>query len=631
MTMTRQDVSQPPTTESLADLLLRWQELREQGRTPTPEELCAGQPELAGALRQRVAALEAMEAALGVGPSTESDPQAAAAEPADDPGLPFPELPGYEILGVLNRGGMGVVYKARQVALNRLVAVKMILSGAHAAPEQRARFRAEAEAVARLHHPNVVQIYEVGEHAGQPYFSMEFVEGGSLEQHLTRAVLPARHAARLVESLARAMHAAHEQGVVHRDLKPANILLQKSENRNPKSSYKNPKSEIRNPKSEKGSQVSDFGFRVSDFSPKVTDFGLAKRLDQPAGTTRAGVVLGTPSYMAPEQAEGNPQAVSLAVDIYALGAILYEALTGCPPFQGETTFDTLEQVRLREPVPPSRLQPRVPRDLETICLKCLDKDPRRRYASALALADDLGRFLVGEPILARPSSVWSHGVKWAKRKPALAALLGVSVLAVVSLLASWAWFTVALSEQMRRAQEGEQYAREQEAIARASQKIVEEQRNEAQRRKAEAESGWHAADEQRRQAQQERERSDALLYRCMSAIDEHARATVEAKGEMRWTGEPGRILYGLARFFAQASAEYRRAADLRPADRDQLANQYAARAVALLASAAEAKFFESTANLRQLRQDAGLDPLRSRPDFKQLLARVDKKPNRSSR
>jgi serine/threonine protein kinase len=619
MTMTHQEVSQPPTTESLADLLIRWQELREQGRTPTPEELCAGQPELAGALRQRVAALEAMEAALGVGPSTESDPQAAAAEPADDPGLPFPELPGYEILGVLNRGGMGVVYKARQVALNRLVAVKMILSGTHAAPEQRARFRAEAEAVARLHHPNVVQIYEVGEHAGQPYFSMEFVEGGSLEQHLTRAVLPARHAARLVESLARAVYAAHQLGIVHRDLKPANILLQKSE--------------IQNSKSERdgGAAISDFGFRISDFIPKVTDFGLAKRLDQPAGTTRAGVVLGTPSYMAPEQAEGNPQAVGPAVDIYALGAILYEALTGRPPFQGETTFDTLEQVRLREPLPPSRLQPRVPCDLETICLKCLDKDPRRRYASAAALADDLGRFLAGEPILARPSSVWSHGVKWAKRKPALAALLGVSVLAVVSLLGSWAWFTVELSDQKRRAQEGEQHAREQEALARASQKVAEEQRNEAQRRKAEAESGWRAADEQRRRAESERERSDALLYRCMSAIDEHARATVEVKGEMRRTGEPGRILYGLARFFAQASAEYSRAADLRAADREQLANQYAARAVALLASAAEAKFFESAANLQQLRQDAGLDPLRARPDFKQLLARVDKKPNRSSR
>ncbi len=624
--MTHQQTA-PPDAEALADLLLRWQELRAQGRTPSAEELCAGQPELAGALRQRLAALEAMEAALGVGPSTQSDPQAAAAEPADD-GPPFPELPGYDILGVLNRGGMGVVYKARQVALNRLVAIKMILSGPHAAPEQRARFRAEAEAVARLHHPNVVQIYEVGEHAGQPYFSMEFVDGGSLEQHLTRAVLPARHAARLVEPLARAIHAAHQLGIVHRDLKPANILLEEDRGQRTEDRRQRTKDS-----KDGGAGVSALSSVLCPLSstPKITDFGLAKRIDQPAGTTRAGAVLGTPSYMAPEQAEGNPQAVGPAVDIYALGAILYEALTGRPPFQGETTFDTLEQVRHREPLPPSRLQPRVPRDLETICLKCLDKDPRRRYASAAALADDLGRFLAGEPVLARPSSVWSHGVKWAKRKPALAALLGVSMLAAVSLLASWAWFTVALSDQIRRAQEGEQRAREQEALARASQQSAEEQRNEAQRRKAEAEAGWRAADEQRRQAQGERERAEGLLYRCLSAIDEHARATVEVKGEMRRTGEPGRILFGLARFFAQASAEYRRAADLRTADRDRLADQYAARAVALLGSAAEAKFFDSAANLQQLRQDAGFDPLRSRPDFKQLLARVDKKPDRRNR
>ena len=247
MTMAHQEISHPPDTESVADLLLRWQELRAQGQPPAAEELCADNPELAGELRQRLAALEAMEAALGVGPNTESDPQAAAPEPADNGSPPLVELPGYEILGVLNRGGMGIVYKARQVALNRLVAIKMILSGPHAPPEQLARFRAEAEAVARLHHPNVVQIYEVGEHAGQPYFSMEFIEGGSLEQHLSRAVLPARHAAELVESLARAMQAAHELGVIHRDLKPANILLQESEIRNPQGEIRNPKSEIRNP------------------------------------------------------------------------------------------------------------------------------------------------------------------------------------------------------------------------------------------------------------------------------------------------------------------------------------------------------------------------------------------------
>ncbi len=630
--MAHQEVSQASTTESLADLLLHWQELRGQGRQPSIEELCADHPEWAGELREQIAALEAMEAVLGIGPNTETDPQAAAPEPAGN-GSPSPgELPGYEILGVLNRGGMGIVYKARQRSLNRLVAVKMILSGPHAPPEQLARFRAEAEAVARLRHPNVVQIYEVGEHAGQPYFSMEFVEGGSLEQQLTRAVLPARQAAQLIESLAHAVHAAHQFGIIHRDLKPANILLQRGEGRGARA---------------EGQDLSSRAPRPSPLAPlpKITDFGLAKRLDQPAGTTRAGAVMGTPSYMAPEQADGKSEAIGPAVDIYALGAILYEALTGRPPFQGETTFDTLEQVRLREPVPPSRLQPRIPRDLETICLKCLEKDPRRRYATAAALADDLRRFLAGEPILARPSSLWSHGVKWAKRKPALAALLGVSALAAVSLLGSWAWFTVELSRQMQRAQQGEQHAREQEALARASQQLAEQQQSEAHRQAAAAkasqqlaeqqrtaaEANWRTASEQRRQAQHERQRSDALLYRCLAAIDEHARATTTAKGEMRQTGEPGRILYGLARSFAQTSAMLRQDATLQPADRDQLANQYAARAVTLLDSAAGAGFFASTANLNQLRQDAGFDPLRSRSDFKKLLAKVDKKPSRKNR
>jgi serine/threonine protein kinase len=626
--MPHQESIPTSTSDVLADLLLRWRELREQGRHSSIEELCAAHPELADALRQQVAALEAMEAVLGVGPNTETDPQAAAPEPAGNGSASPAELPGYEILGILNQGGMGIVYKARQLSLNRLVAVKMILSGAHAPPEQLARFRAEAEAVARLRHPNVVQIYEVGEHAGKPYFSMEFVEGGSLEQHLTCAVLPARQAAQLIESLAHAVHAAHQLGIIHRDLKPANILLAVASCQLPVVSKKDRVS----------SALTTDNWQLTT-TPKITDFGLAKRLDQPAGTTRAGAVMGTPSYMAPEQAEGKNEAIGPGVDIYALGAVLYEALTGRPPFQGETTFDTLEQVRLREPVPPSRLQPRIPRDLETICLKCLEKDPHRRYANALSLAEDLHRFLAGEPILARPSSLWSHSIKWARRKPAVAALLAVSALAVVSLLGSWAWFTVELSRQMQRAQEGEQHAREQEALARTNQQIAEQQRSEAHRQAAAAnasqqlaeqqrtaaEIGWRMANEQRRQAQQERERSDALLERCLAAIDEHARATTTAKGEMHQTGEPGRILYGLARFFAQTSATLRQDAALRPADREQLANQYAARAVTLLDSAAGAGFFGSTANLKQLRSDPGLDPLRVRPDFMKLLAKVDKK------
>jgi serine/threonine-protein kinase len=356
----------------------------------------------------------------------------------------LPQIPGYELLGLLGRGGMGVVYKARQVRLKRLVALKMILAGPHAEPEQTARFRAEAEAVAQLQHPHIVQIYEVGEHGGLPYFSLEFVDGGSLDKHLAGAPRPPRPAAQLVETLARAMHCAHERGIVHRDLKPANILLRrKSETRNPKSET-NPKSEI--PRTETPSAprlgfensdlefASDFEFRISDFEPKITDFGLAKRLEGDAGQTRTGAIMGTPSYMAPEQAQGKTKQVGPTADVYALGVILYEMLTGRPPFRGETAWDTVQQVLTEEPVSLTRLQPRVPRDLETICLKCLAKEPGKRYPSAQALADDLRRFLASESIHARPTPAWERGVKWARRRPALAALLGVSGTAALTVL-----------------------------------------------------------------------------------------------------------------------------------------------------------------------------------------------------
>jgi serine/threonine protein kinase len=309
-----------------------------------------------------------------------------------------PRVAGYQVLGVLGRGGMGVVYKARHVALKRVVALKMILSGAHAGEDQLARFRAEAEAVARLQHPNIVQIYEVGEHDGLPYFSLEFVDGGSLARQLGGAPQPAARAAELTEGLARSVHYAHERGIVHRDLKPANVLL------------------------------------TADGAPKVTDFGLAKQIDSDSGQTHSGAVMGTPSYMAPEQAEGKIKEVGPLADLYALGAILYECLTGRPPFKGESLYDTLEQVRTQEPVPPSRLQGKVPRDLEIICLKCLRKEPHKRYASAAELADDLRRFRSGEPIRARPVPAWERALKWARRRPALAALYAVSAAAAVGVV-----------------------------------------------------------------------------------------------------------------------------------------------------------------------------------------------------
>ncbi|HEV3258733.1 MAG TPA: serine/threonine-protein kinase, partial [Gemmataceae bacterium] len=300
---------------------------------------------------------------------------AAVTESAASPPAPG----GYEILEELGRGGMGVVYKARQVALNRLVALKTILAAEHAGPEQRARFRTEAEAVARLRHPNIVQIHEVGEQGGRPFLSLEFIEGGSLAARLDGTPWPAAEAAQLIEALARAIHAAHQQGIVHRDLKPANILLSLVPG-------------LLSFAEEHGQGTTDEGQRAI---PKITDFGLAKLLDgepgvsTPGGLTVSGAVLGTPSYMAPEQAEGKSGKVGPLADQYALGAILYELLTGRPPFRGATLLETLAQVCGQEPVPPHLLQPRVPRDLETVCLKCLQKEPHKRYPSAHDLADDL--------------------------------------------------------------------------------------------------------------------------------------------------------------------------------------------------------------------------------------------------
>jgi serine/threonine protein kinase len=311
----------------------------------------------------------------------------------------WPKIPGYHILAEIGRGGMGIVYKARHLPLKRLVAIKMVLSGTQAATDDLARFRAEAEAVARLHHPNIVQIYEIGTHEGRPFFALEFVEGGTLSQQLKGNPQSPRQAAVLVETLARAMQAAHEGGIVHRDLKPGNVLMMK------------------------------------DGAPKVADFGLAKQLDADQAQTRTGAIMGTPAYMAPEQASGKIKELGPLSDVYALGVILYEMLTGGPPFKGETTWHTLEQVRTLEPVPPRRLQPKVPRDLETICLKCLEKAPARRFASARDLADDLGRYLRGESVQARPLRASERVWRWCRRHPLVAAS---TTLAFVSLLA---WMT----------------------------------------------------------------------------------------------------------------------------------------------------------------------------------------------
>lgn len=304
-----------------------------------------------------------------------------------------PTVPGYELLAELGRGGMGVVYQARHLQLERIVALKMILAGGHASADELERFRIEAQAIARLQHPHIVQVYEVGEYNGLPYFSLEFCSGGTLAQRLAGAPLTPGEAAALVETLARAMQEAHQKGIVHRDLKPANVLL------------------------------ADGG------TPKITDFGLAKLLDE-AGKTATGAVMGTPSYMAPEQTGGKSKELGPACDVYALGAILYECLTGRPPFQATTALDTMMQVVADEPVPPTKLQPKTPGDLETICLKCLRKEPTQRYTSTEILADDLLRWQRGEPIAARVASRPERLIKWARRRPERAVLCGLAILAL---------------------------------------------------------------------------------------------------------------------------------------------------------------------------------------------------------
>jgi tetratricopeptide (TPR) repeat protein len=331
--------------------------------------------------------------------------------------------PGYEVLSELGRGGMGVVYKARQKSLNRLVALKVILGAGHAGSDQLSRFRAEATTAAQLQHPNIVQVFEIGEHDGQPYFSLELVEGGSLADRLKGEPQPPRDAAELVRTIALAVHHAHERGVVHRDLKPANILLSS-------------KFQVPSSKSEANLELGTW-----NLEPKVADFGLAKQQSVASHLTQSGAILGTPSYMAPEQAAGDGKAVGPATDVYALGAILYEALTGRPPFRAASAMDTVMQVLKEDPVPPSRLQPKLPRDIETICLKCLAKNPEQRYASAAALADDLGRFLAGELILARPAAPWAKAWKWSRRHPARAAVLFILAvpLPVLSAVMVYLW------------------------------------------------------------------------------------------------------------------------------------------------------------------------------------------------
>jgi hypothetical protein len=373
-----------PDTDRLNELLLEWEERRDGGQPVSAEELCRDTPELLPQLKARIQALESMDGMLDGGALPAPSAPTEARRPTADNTNHRKELartfeasfhlPGYEILSELGRGGMGVVYKARQTTLKRLVALKTFLPGEQVRGEDLARFTVEAQSSGRLQHPNIVQVYDVGDSDGRPWFSLELVEGGTLEEKMELRRWSAKEAAQLIEILARAVHYAHARDVIHRDLKPSNILFAPLEGSSP-------------------------SFSTSYGVPKISDFGLAKCL-QAGGPrlTKKGTVLGTPSYMAPEQAAGKSDTISPATDVHALGAMLYELLVGHPPFDADSVYETLRQVIRNPAEPPSKFDPSIPAPLEQICMKCLEKEPARRYASAEELAEDLRRFTEGKSV-----------------------------------------------------------------------------------------------------------------------------------------------------------------------------------------------------------------------------------------
>ncbi|MGL4421833.1 MAG: serine/threonine-protein kinase [Gemmataceae bacterium] len=561
-------VAAPQQGSLIEELLLQWQDARDRGHSRTAEELCRDHPDLLDQLRGPILALEAMYARFGLDRPTPGSEGSTATESTHSInrltgiGVP-PDIPGYDSLILIGEGGMGSVYRARQLGLQRFVAIKMIRAGRQARADQLTRFAAEAEAVARLRHPNIVQIYEVGQWQGQPYFSMEYVAEGTLAERLTTGLIPPRIVAEWVRTLAEAMQHAHSCGVIHRDLKPANILLRRKAD---------------------ASKLNDA------VEPLISDFGLAKFLDEES-TTRTGTVLGTPQYLAPEQVDGPSSAVGPAADVHALGVVLYEMLAGRPPYLGTSAMEILEQVRRSEPVPPSRLQPQIPAELEVISLKCLAKEPARRYPTAAALADDMGRYLRGEPILARRTSFWQRAFRWACREPWLAGLATLSTVALLALVAMGVGFTL----ELRR------------AAAR-----LQNERDEAEMLKTLAEEG-------QRKAEAEKNRSSYLLMRCMTAIDEHAQATEQSREMKVRTGDPGSIPYVVARLYAASAKVYQSDTHLSETDRALFSERYARKSVELLHQAAAHGYFDADHHRTNLRADPDLAILHDRADFQALL------------
>ena len=606
----------PAPEEPFASLLAAWDEALASGRTAADMDPADLPPELRQRLVQALPFVQLLQHLRPSRPSTavpgdsvpSQESQPVAVPPASEP-VPYPRLGRFQVVGLLGQGAHGIVFLAHDPKLGREVALKVPRAEALVTPELRERFQREARAASGLDHPNIMPVYEAGSDGPICYIASAYCPGASLAQWLKgrSELVPLVSAVELTAALADGVEHAHSRGIVHRDLKPGNVLLRLGEG---------PPDTL--------SAISTLPSAV-----KITDFGLAKFLvTEDASRTESGAIVGTPAYMAPEQAGARGEEVGPAADIWALGAILYELLTGRPPFPGEDSFEVHLHLRTQEPVPPGRLRPNVPRDLETICLKCLQKEPRRRYATARDLADDLRRFQRGEPIAARPVALWERGVKWARRRPALAWLIAVALSAAVALAVLGMKYHLDL----------------QESYADVS----------AEKDKAMA---------QRAEAEKQKRRAETNLAQALEAINKaHVRLS-----EVHLLNEPGQapvrreVLGEAAQLYRQLLKEQsedpavqkqlgfacsrlalitaeletpakgipiaregvtildRLATKLEEVDRAAVAERYAARSVQLLQRARTAGQFRTSAQVERLLRDRRFGILRGRADYQSLV------------